>query len=388
MFLRTFKLSLLFSFYWAASCMVYSYAERFLLHYGFSTGEIGLVIAIAYLAAMILEPVLAQEADRGTRISLKSGITACAVFAVLLTLFTPVAKRMLPLLAVLFGAMTCVTLGMQPLVNAVGFHYLNRGETVDYSFSRGAASIAYALSSLLLGYLASQNIDSILWVYLAANVGLFLVALWFAPKRTEQTQKASAGSVFSVIFRYPKLMLFCAGMLILNVPHVLINSYLASITGVTGGNMSVMIAIAAIVEFPAMMAYTHIRKKISDRVLLIVSSCFYLLKTGLLALAAYVSVGAWAVYVSSATQMLCYAIFIPASSFFANDSVSRADQVKGQMLLTETTLCSGMISMLLGGLSIQKLGVPLTLLISEGFVLVGILIIATAVRTKNTSLSV
>ena len=277
---------------------------------------------------------------------------------------------------------------MQPLINAVGFHYLNRGETVDYSFSRGAASIAYALSSLLLGYLASQNIDSILWVYLAANVGLFLVALWFAPKRTEQTQKATAGSVFSVIFRYPKLMLFCAGMLILNVPHVLINSYLASITGVTGGNMSVMIAIAAIVEFPAMMAYTHIRKKISDRVLLIVSSCFYLLKTGLLALAAYVSVGAWAVYVSSATQMLCYAIFIPASSFFANDSVSRADQVKGQMLLTETTLCSGMISMLLGGLSIQKLGVPLTLLISEGFVLVGILIIAAAVRTKNTSRSV
>ena len=378
MFLRTFKLSLLFSFYWAASCMVYSYAERFLLHYGFSTGEIGLVIAIAYLAAMILEPVLAQEADRGTRISLKSGITACAVFAVLLTLFTPVAKRMLPLLAVLFGAMTCVTLGMQPLVNAVGFHYINRGEPVDYSFSRGAASIAYALSSLLLGYLASKNIDSILWVYLFANIGLFLVALWFAPNRTEQMLQESAKSVFSVIPKYPKLMLFCAGMLILNVPHVLINSYLASITG-----MSVMIAIAAIVEFPAMMAYTHIRKRIDDRVLLLISASFYLLKTGLLALAAFVPVGTWAVYVSSATQMLCYAIFIPASSFFANDAVNRADQVKGQMLLTETTLCSGMISMLLGGLSIQKLGVPMTLLISEAFVLCGILIIAAAVHRKK-----
>ena len=385
MVLRTFKLSLLFSCYWAASCMVYSYAERFLLHYGFTTGQIGLVIALAYLAAMILEPLLAQEADRGTRISLKSGVTACAAFAILLTLLTPVLKSVLPLLAVLFGAMTCVTLGMQPLGNAVGFHYINRGEPVDYSFSRGAASIAYALSSLLLGYLASKNIDSILWVYLAANVALFLVAVWFAPNRTEQTPQESKNSVFSVILKYPKLMLFCAGMLILNVPHVLINSYLASITNVTGGDMSIMIAIAAIVEFPAMMAYTHIRKRIDDRVLLLISACFYLLKTGLLALAAYFSVGTWAVYVSSATQMLCYAIFIPASSFFANDSVNREDQVKGQMLLTETTLCSGMISMLLGGLSIQKLGVPMTLLISEGFVLIGILIIAAAVKRKKTS---
>ena len=107
--------------------------------------------------------------------------------------------------------------------------------------------------------------------------------------------------------------------------------------GAIGSVDALLIAIAAIVEFPAMMAYTHIRKKNSDRVLLIVSSCFYLLKTGLLALAAYVSVGTWAVYVSSATQMLCYAIFIPASSFFANDSVNREAQVKGQMLLTETT---------------------------------------------------
>ena len=380
MFLRTFKLSLLFSFYWAASCMVYSYAERFLLHYGFSTGEIGLVIAIAYLAAMILEPVLAQEADRGTRISLKSGITACAVFAVLLTLFTPVAKRMLPLLAVLFGAMTCVTLAIQPLVNAVGFHYANRGEAIDFSLARGAGSVAYALASLLLGALAAHGSTWMLVPYVAANAGLFLLALRFAPHRTGGIQKTDGASLFGVIRRYPAFLLFCLGNFVLFIPHNFLNAYLASITGVTGGNMSVMLAVAALVEFPAMMAYSRIRTRVSDRVLLVVSASIFLIKTGLMLAAAVLPLGAWAVYLSSAMQMLCYAIFVPAAAYYANDSVQSSDQVKGQMLLTEATLLSGVFSMLFGGLSIRHLGVPVSLILCEALVLLGVILIAVSVR--------
>ena len=57
MVFRTFKLSLLYACYWVSSCMIYSYAERFLLHYGFRTDEIGISVAIAYLAAMIVQPM-------------------------------------------------------------------------------------------------------------------------------------------------------------------------------------------------------------------------------------------------------------------------------------------------------------------------------------------
>ena len=148
---------------------------------------------------------------------------------------------------------------------------------------------------------------------------------------------------------------------------MVLNAYLASITKVTGGDMSVMIAIAAIVEFPAMMAYSHIRKRIPDRVLLVASASVYLLKTGLLLLAAYLPLGAWAAYVSSALQMLCYAIFVPAASYYANDVVSEADRVKGQMLLTEAGLAAGVISMLLG--------VGPTLVVCEALVAAGVLIV-------------
>lgn len=377
---RTAKLSVLFGFYWIAACMVYSYAELFLKHFGFRTDQVGMIMALGYLAGMIVQPALAQAADRERRVTLRSGVAGCAAVGVAIAIAMPLCKSVLPVVAVLFGAMTCVTLASQPLVNAVGFHYINCGEPLDYSFARGAASVAYALASLLFGWIAKSNVEAMLWVYLAVNAAIFLLALWFAPHRSGVGEIRSGSSLFSVIRRYPRLVLFCVGYFVLNVPHMFINSYLASITSVTGGDMSVMIALAAVVEFPAMMAYSHVRRRIPDRVLLVASASVFLLKTGLLLLAATTSVGVWTVYASFALQMLCYAIFVPASSYYANDIADTADQVKGQMLLTESGLLSGMVSLLFGGLSIEHFGVPFSLLLCEGLTAIGVVLVALGVR--------
>ena len=348
---RTCCFSLLQGFYWFGACLVYAYAERLLLSYGFQTGTIGAILSAAYLSAMVLQPALAAAADRERRVTLRLAITVSAPLSAFLALGAWLGSGALAVFAVLLGAMSSVTLAVQPLVNAVGFHYINRGLDLDYSFARGAASVVYALASLLFGALAARRIESMLWVYAAVQLGLFLTALFFAPHRAGAAVRETDGSLQNVFRRYPAFVLFCAGVLVLNLPHMILNAYLKTITSVTGGDMSVMIAVAAIVEFPAMTAYSHIRRRIPDRVLLIASASVYLLKTGLMLLAAYLPIGGWAVYVSSALQMLCYAIFTPAASYYANDCMGEADRVKGQMLLTEAGLAAGVISMLLGGIA-------------------------------------
>lgn len=380
---RTLQYAVLQSCYWIGTCLVYSYAERLLSPYGFQTGTIGLTVACAYLAAMLLQPVLAAAADRSRRVTLRIAICGCALLAAVLSIGALFGRRSIPVLAVLFGALSGVTLTAQPLINAVGFDYINRGETLDFSFARGAASAAYALGSLLLGVLADWKNESMLVFYLVMNVALFFAALFFAPHRTNALpQSKSEGSVFSVIRKYPVFLLFCLGYFVLFIPHNFLNAYLASITGVTGGNMSVMLAVAAVIEFPAMTAYTHIRKRIPDRVLLLASAAVFLVKTGLVLFAAFAKPGAWVMYLSFALQMISYAIFVPAASYYANDRVQKADQVKGQMLLTESTLLSGVVSMLLGGLTIQHLGVPTALILCESLVAAGVLLIAVAVRKR------
>ena len=379
--LRTFRFSLLQGFYWMGACMVYSYAERMLLSRGLQTGTIGLILASSYLLAIFLQPALAAAADRERHVTLRLGIAVCAALSAAFAAAAVFGMRVLAVFAVLLGALSGVTLAVQPLVNAVGFHYINRGQDLDYSFARGAASIVYALASLLFGALAAR-IDRMLWVYAAVQAGLFVCALTFAPHRSGIAVRETHGGFFGVFRRYPAFVLFCVGNLVLVVPHMVLNSYLASITKVTGGDMSVMIAIAALVEFPAMIAYSHIRKRIPDRVMLVASASVYLLKTGLLLLAAYLPIGAWAAYVSSALQMLCYALFVPAASYFANDCMQETDRVKGQMLLTEAGLFAGMISMLLGGFAIELFGVGITLMICEGLVAAGVLLVWIALRKR------
>lgn len=370
-------------FYWFGACLAYSYAERLLLAYGFSKGRIGVILAAAYLSAMALQPALAAAADRERRVTLRIAITVSAALAALLALGVLLSRAVLPLFAVLFGALASVTLAVQPLINAVGFHYQNRGLDLDYSFARGAASVLYALASLVFGALAAWRTESMLLVYIAAELGLFVSALFFAPHRGEPKPVEADGSLLRVFSRYPKFVLFCVGNFVLVIPHTFLNSFLASITQVTGGDMSVMIAVAALVEFPAMMAYSHIRKRVPDRIMLVLSASVYLLKTGLLLLAAYFPIGSWAVYVSSALQMLCYALFIPAASYYANDTVSESDRVKGQMLLTEAALLAGVVSMLLGGFALETLGVGRTLIVCEALVALGVSIVWLGLRKRK-----
>lgn len=380
---RTFLFSLMQGCYWFGACMVYSYAERLLLSYGLTTGMIGVILAAAYLSAMVLQPTLAAAADRERRVTLRLGITVSAALAAVLAGGALLGTRALAVFAVLLGALSSVTLAVQPLVNAVGFHYIDRGLELDYSFARGAASVVYALASLLFGALAARRTESMLLVYIAVQIGLFFCALFFAPHREGRPAVKENGGLFRMFPRYPAFIVFCVGHFVLTVPHMVLNSYLASITKVTGGDMSVMIAVAAIVEFPAMIAYTHIRKRIPDRVMLVASAAVYLLKTGLLLAAAYLPIGSWAVYVSSALQMLCYALFTPAAAYHANASVADGDRVKGQMLLTEAGLLAGVISMLFGGFSIERFGVGVTLILCETLVAAGVLIVWLGLRKRK-----
>ena len=52
------------------------------------------------------------------------------------------------------------------------------------------------------------------------------------------------------------------------------------------------------------------------------------------------------------------------------------------MLLTEAGLFAGMISMLLGGFAIELFGVGITLMICEGLVAAGVLLVWLALRKR------
>ena len=119
------------------------------------------------------------------------------------------------------------------------------------------------------------------------------------------------------------------------------------------------------------------------KTLLFFSAAAFLFKHLLLLLPLYGGAGVWAVYASQSVQLLGYAIFIPASSFFLNERMDAGDKVKGQMLLTESQTLGCILGQLLGGFSIASIAVGPTLLIGGALTAVGTALMGLALWEKK-----
>ena len=118
--------------------------------------------------------------------------------------------------------------------------------------------------------------------------------------------------------------------------------------------------------------------------MLIFSFCMFLVKHLLMLLPLYAGAGIWSVYLSQALQMFGYAVFIPASSYFINGRMAETDKVKGQMLLTEAITVSCIFGQLVGGYSIQRIGVPATMLTGCGLSVLGLVLLTLGIRKSRT----
>ena len=120
--------------------------------------------------------------------------------------------------------------------------------------------------------------------------------------------------------------------------------------------------------------------------LLIVSSLAFLVKVLVLLLPMYLHAGVWSVYLSQGVQLMGYAIFIPAVSFFLNGRMDAGDKVKGQMLVTESQTLGCILGQLVGGFAIASLGLPATTLIGCVLTAAGAGLVALAVHHPGPDL--
>lgn len=361
----TAKFALLQGFYWITSCLVYAYAERFLTAFGFSVQHVGFVMATANGIALLMQPLFADLADRPNGPSLRAEICAGAALSILLALLLLLWQNALPVIAVLFCALSTVTLTVQPMLNSVGFYYVDRGDPIDYSLARGIASAVFAGYCYCMGFFAERNGSLLLWTYLLANAGMFLMALVFAPKKQPVRVSEKPTGTAALLKKHPYLVFFLLGTVLTFAAHNFINAYMLSIVTHIGKGtheMSAAISLAAILEIPAMCGFSLLQKRFRLERMLIFSFVAFLVKHLLMLLPLYFHAGIWAVYLSQSLQLCGYALFIPASSFFVNDRMDRTDKVKGQMLLTESITISCILGQLFGGYCIAWVGVPQTML--------------------------
>lgn len=119
--LLNFEYACIHGTYWMVYGVVCSFASVFLLARGYSNSEIGVVLAVANVAAVVLQPLVADLADRAERISVIGISEIMTIMMMIMTLGMFVFKEKSAALALVFVLLIAWHTVLQPLFNSLTF---------------------------------------------------------------------------------------------------------------------------------------------------------------------------------------------------------------------------------------------------------------------------
>ena len=151
-------------------------------------------------------------------------------------------------------------------------------------------------------------------------------------------------------------MLTLAGVTFLFTFHNMNNAYLIKVienVGGTSADMGRMLSIAAVTELPVMFLFSRISKHFKSSTLLIVSGIFFAMRAAGFMLAGNMMI----MYLAATLQIGSFALYIPSSVYYVNETMLDQDKFKGQAVMTATNTLGGVFGSLLGGFLIDHAGV-------------------------------
>ena len=349
--------------FWAAYCGIYTFAATYLAEKGFSSAQTGWMLFSANFLSFILQPVIADCADR----SKKNILVLTVVLLNALSLLCVSAVILLSMPKLLFSlayvlAITCLDMQI-PLLNALNVFFTGHSYKINYSFSRGLGAFSFAIISLLLGY-ATDYFGTICIPVCTLVFIVFNIAVTVSFPRIEKSGDdrltESAGSSVSLLRFFTKYGWYCIslfGVLFLAMFHVMTENYLIEIIRRLGGdssNLGLALFIATLVETPAMMLFDRVYRRTGSYKVLITSGVFFLLKAILFVLACSVT----AIYFIQLLQVLTYVMLSPVQMYYAKECTDSADMIKGQSVITAAYALGCALGNLIGGNIISAYGVP------------------------------
>lgn len=394
--LRTFQYTIINVAYFAAYAGVHAYATVFLLDRGFSNTVIGIILALANILSVLMQPMAAGWIDKYEKFTNRKVAIACAAGCMLGCILLYFVKGM-AVIFIIYVLLYTLQMVYQPLNQAICFEYNAIGDKINFGLARGLGSCGFAITSFFIGKLLANNGVSVLQIVnvLAFIVGIFMMFIFTAPKNANSQTSNDAevnevaseahNSFISFVKYYPVFMLFVLAGTCLFFEHNAINDYLIQVIVPLGGDsakMGQMVMVAAFLELPAMAGFPFLEKKFGVKKILMFSAIMFTVKTALMLFATNL----YMIYASQACQMCAYALFIPGGAYLAERVMEQADKTKGQAYINCCITLGGVFSALVCGRILDVLGVHSMLLVSTIIGIIGSVIAVIAVsRMKETN---
>ncbi|MBM6830118.1 MFS transporter [Anaerotignum lactatifermentans] len=366
--------SILQGLYWMSYGVIYSFTTVFLLDRGFTDAQVGTIIALSCIFSALFQPVIASAADRSARFTIRFFMTALCLIIILsegCLLFLPETKI---ILAFFYALLLLLHLAFQPLLSALAMHLINHGYQINFGTARGIGSISYAILTFFLGNLTVLFSMRCLPVLAILIYGAIILLLRFFPEvRNHGNTVVSSSGTWSILRTHPRFALLILGIILVFLCHSAINTYMIQVLQKIGkGNTELgqVMAYTALLEFFVMIFFSRITKGRDYGNILKFSAIFFVLKGAFICLAGNLPM----IYGALTLQLFSFALFTPASVYYADRILSEGDKVKGQALITIAITIGNILGSFVCGCFIGLWGVTAALWISVAFSLLGLVL--------------
>ena len=265
--------------YWMLYGILSSFASVFLLSRGYSNSEIGVILAAANVAAVVLQPLAADLADRSGRVSL-IGITQwMTVMMMVMTigLFT-FQKKSLALSAIFVLLIAWHTI-LQPLVNSLNFRLQECGVHINFGMARSLGSLAYSILMAVLGTVVENHGTGVLPVTGEIVMVMLLISLFVTKRQYDKAHRENLKEVqsrgepeedgeinlISFVRRNKVFFIVNIGVVGLYFSNSVLNNYMMQIVSDVGGNsedMGRILSLMAFLEIPTMFCFDALAQEV------------------------------------------------------------------------------------------------------------------------------
>ena len=387
------KLNALYSsvqaMYFAAFAAFCGFQTVFLLDRGFTGGEAGMLASVRCMAGIIAQPILGGWLDRHPQIRLKKVLTVMLVIsAVLNTLFYTTRPSLLLTTLIIF-ALGVLDLNLYPLIDSLGLQFINAGVNINYSLSRGAGSLSYAVTCAAMGIISSaMGAQSAVLCHTVLLLGVILSINLFPdpPAQPAAGKKNTASHSIPEILRSNPSFTLMLPAVFFSVGAVLpVAGFLINVMEPLGGNdthFGFALFIMGASELPSAFLYPKLQKRFGSQKVMALAVIGMAIKPLIFFLCPTVSI----LLVAQVLQMLGYGLFTPAAVYYANDSVPDTDRVQGQaIMMTASNGLGGMAGNFLAGIALDAGGPGFMLLLFFAMGCLGVLFSLLSIRAAKQS---
>ena len=377
----------IFGTYWIFYCVISSFCSAYLLDIGYSNSEIGIILAVASVVSVFMQPALANIADRSKKLDAIGVAEISALCMLILELGMFIINRKTLALWVIYVLVMAWELALQPLFNSLARRLSETGHKINFGVCRSGGSLAYAIFTAILGTFVEKYGTGILpgtgVAFLALLLGVLLITgrtfrRAMAEKGRSETSVSETTAedtleeidLRTFIKRNKLFILLNVFIMILFFQNTITNNFMFQVVEGVGGNsedMGRIFGVMAFVEIPGLFFFDAIHKRFSCSTLLKFASVNFTLKL----LTMYLADSVLMIYAAHFFHIFAFSIFLAGIVQFINEIMDRGEAVRGQAVYTTAITIGGVFANIIGGIILDASGPKLMLLVSTVLALIG-----------------